>query len=612
MRIFHDSRDLFYRMPLGAGACGEFVRLRLRAEGAVSVSLRLWWEDQEILREMTPGPDSVWETHVRLPQQTGLLWYYFIARDSEYNALYFGNARDCLGGVGEEYAEEPPSFQITVYRPDFQTPAWMRNGVMMQIMVDRFARCGRLDPMNLAPGTYYHQNWDDVPVLDRANDQDNSADDFFGGNLAGITEKLEFLHDQGITALYLNPIFESPSNHKYNTSDYRKIDPSFGTEEDFRRLCAKAKRLGMRVVLDGVFSHTGDDSLYFNRLGHYGRGGAYNDRRSPYFSWYDFREYPNDYDCWWGFKTLPNVNEEDPSYRQFIISGEDSICAHWLREGASGWRLDVADELPMDFIRDFRLREKRENPEAALIGEVWEDPSNKVAYNKLRCYCTGETLDSCMNYPLREAVLDFLRCRIDAASFVRQVESMRENQPLPFFYAQMNLTGSHDKARALSILADVVNMEPARAYRYPIFLQNEDYACGRRRLIAAWKLLCALPGMPCVYYGDNAGLQGMSDPYCRGTYPWGHEDQVLVQAFRETARKRLASGALRTGTMALHAAGKDIVLIVRAIEGGRDAFGDPAADEHVALAVNRADAPRELEYAGRKWTVPGQSALWLE
>ena len=612
MSIFHDSRDTFYRMPLGAGACGEFVRLRLRAENARQVFLRLWWNDGEILHEMAPLDKYNYEYRLELPRETGILWYFFIVKGWDGSTAYFGNAQDNLGGAGELYAAEPPSFQITVYDPQYRTPEWMRNGVMMQIMVDRFARSGRLDSKKLAPGTYYHKSWDEDPVLEISEDGDNSADDFFGGNLKGLAEKLEYLHGQGITALYLNPIFESPSNHKYNTADYRRIDPSFGTRNDFKALCERAEALGMHIVLDGVFSHTGDDSVYFNRLGRFGPGGAYNDPESPYYSWYRFREYPDDYECWWDFVTLPNVNEDDPSYRRFVISGRDSICARWLRAGAGGWRLDVADELPMDFIRAFRAREKKERPDAALIGEVWEDPSNKVAYGKLRSYCLGDTLDASMNYPLRKAVLDFLRCRVDAENFVRQVESMRENQPAPFFYSQMNLTGSHDKARALSILADAGNMEPERRYRYPIRHEGEDYRRGRRRLIAAWQLICALPGMPCVYYGDNAGMEGMADPFCRGTYPWGREDGVLLEAFRETAHRRLGSAALRTGWLNLRALGEDVVLVERAVLHGRDAFGDPAPDERVALAVNRAAEARSIEFEKTIYEIPAQSAMWLE
>ena len=217
-----------------------------------------------------------------------------------------------------------------------------------------------------------------------------------------------------------------------------------------------------------------------------------------------------------------------------------------------------------------------------------------------------------MNYPLREAVLGFLQGRITAHGFVRRVESMRENQPKEFFYSQMNLISSHDRPRALSVLADAGNMEPERKYRYPIELTPEQYALGSRRLAAAWDLLCALPGMPCIYYGDEAGLYGMSDPYCRGTYPWGREDEALIAAFRETALRRRGSQALKTGGMKLWAAGEDVVLVERFIRGGRDAFGKKAKNERRTLAVNRAAESRWVEFDGKTLELPAQSALMLE
>ena len=436
--------------------------------------------------------------------------------------MYYGNARDRLGGVGEMGEGLPPSYQITAFDPEYKTPKWLREGVMMQIMVDRFYASRRRDADCLPAGSYYHVRWNDDPVLvvnDRRGEYCNN--DFFGGDLNGITEKLDYIADLGATVIYLNPIFRASSNHKYNTGNYREIAPEFGTEQDFEALCAEAKKRGIRIMIDGVFSHTGSDSVYFNKEGTYGSGGAYNDPNSPYRAWYDFKSWPDDYDCWWGVKTLPNVREEEESYREFILTGSDSVLKHWLRAGASGWRLDVADELPMPFLRELRLAEKSVNPDAAVLGEVWEDPSNKVSYNEVRSYCLGDTLDCAMNYPLRECALEFMLAKIDAGEFARRVSSMAENQPKQFFYSNMNLLGSHDRARALAVLADVGDMEPERRLRHAFDLKPEEYARGKRRLIAAWNLICALPGMPCVYYGDEAGLYGMGDPFCRGTYPVG-------------------------------------------------------------------------------------------
>ena len=613
MKIYHDSRDPEYRSPVGAVPCGQTLRLCVRAEGMHRVCLRLWWQDAESILPMRPIHANLYEGVLELPATPGLLWYFFIAEDARGRTWYLGNAGDGLGGVGAMSDKQPPAYQVTVYDPEYRTPDWMRNGMMMQIMVDRFRAAGEKDVRNLPPASYYHIHWDDDPALIINDDRygDNCNNDYFGGNFRGVLEKLDYIQSLGVTVLYFNPVFKARSNHKYNTGDYMQIDPSFGTEQDFRVLCFEARRRGMRVILDGVFSHTGSDSLYFNRDGHYGPGGAYNDPESPYREWYCFRKWPDDYECWWNFKTLPNVHEETPSYRRFIIEDDDSVTAHWIRAGAAGWRLDVADELPMDFIRAMRRRVRAERPDGALIGEVWEDPSNKISYGEMRCYCLGDTLDSCMNYPLRSAVLDFMRCKIDAAGFVRQVESLRENMPAPFFYSEMNLLGSHDTPRVISVLADVGDMAPDRVYRHPFMHSPEDYARGKRRLIAAWRLVCSLPGMPCLYYGDEAGLTGMADPYNRATYPWGREDGELVHAFREIMNERMRTPALRTGDLQLIAVGADVVLVERRIDGGADVFGAPAENQSRAVAVNRCGELRRVEYGGRIHEIPPESALSL-
>lgn len=613
MIFYHDSRSDQYRNPAGARPCAGKVRLRVFAEGLTHVTLRVWWENAEYRWYMRRVENDLYEYEVDMPEKAGLLWYYFIGVDENGDTWYLGNARDGLGGEGSVERSEPASFQITVYEPEYHTPEWMRESVMMQIFVDRFNNAGGTDINHLPVGSYYHAQWDDDPALVINDKRGNcSANDFFGGNLKGVEEKLDYIAGMGVKALYFNPIFKASSNHKYDTGDYMQIDPSFGTEEDFVSLCKAAKKRGIRIVLDGVFSHTGADSKYFDRYGNYGGGGAYNDPESPYRSWYTFENWPDKYVSWWGFKTLPNVNEEDPAFKKFIVTGRDSVVEHWMKAGAGGWRLDVADELPMDFIRELRRREKTIDPDAALIGEVWEDPSNKVAYGELRCYCAGDTLDATMNYPLREAVLGFMLGRFGAKGFVRRMESFRENQPKEFFYSQMNLISSHDRPRALAVLADVGNMEPERKYRYPIELEEERYALGRKRLIAAWELICALPGMPCVYYGDEAGMYGMSDPYCRGTYPWGREDQELIAAFQSTNRCRNASAALKTGDMKLVAAGEDVVLVERSIKNGRDVFGREAENEIRTLAVNRSDRPCWVEYGGRDWEIPAISAMELK
>ena len=566
MTALHDSRNPFYRTPSGARPAGEKLTLRLRAEAGAKAFLRLWWNDAEQKMPMKPSrvEEGLFEITLALPKTPGLLWYYFIIEMKD-GVSFYGNAPDCLGGEGRLCDHEPPSFQITLYDPAYNPPEWMRNGVMYQIMPDRFYADGKNQP----PQGWLHDSWDDTPALPPPNvpKDDDSAKDFFGGNLKGIEKKLDYLSELGVTVLYLNPIFRARSNHKYDTGDYETIDPSFGTREDFESLCAAAKAKGIRVMLDGVFSHTGNDSRYFNRFGTYNSVGAYQSKESPYASWYSFKHWPDDYDSWWGFLTLPNVDELCPSFLDYIVTGPNAIVKRWLRRGASGWRLDVADELPMPFLRALRKSVKAVDPDAAVLGEVWEDASNKIAYDELRCYCAGDTLDSVMNYPLRDNLIAFLLGEIDAFTLKRRLDSLYENYPAPFAYSLMNLVGSHDKARILNRLSGATPEDRPNGPRRDKKLTQKQYALGRRRFLKLWAFVCAMPGMPCLYYGDEAGQQGGDDPFCRRTYPWGHEDAALVRKIAKINNARLASDAARLGDMELVAKDENTIEVVRRYKG---------------------------------------------
>ena len=562
--VRHDSRDPLYRTPSGARPTGSDVILRCRADDARAVTLRLWWDDGEIRRPMTASPRGagLFEIRLTLPEQSGLLWYYFIV-DFDGETRLYGNADDRLGGEGRLYDHEPPSFQLTVYDEEFDTPRWMREGLLYQIMPDRFAARGK----NAPEAGWLHEKWDEPPAIHvDPSTHDNRADDFFGGNFRGVMDRLDYLKELGVTAIYFNPIFRARSNHKYDTGDYETIDPSFGTREDFEALCERARAVGIRILLDGVFSHTGSDSRYFNRLGRYDSLGAYQSMESPYAPWYRFKRWPDEYDCWWGFETLPTVNKSDESYRRYILTGENAIVKRWLRRGASGWRLDVADELPVPFLRTLRKSVKSVDPDAAVLGEVWEDASNKVAYGQLRCYCLGDTLDSVMNYPLREGLIGFLLGEIDAYALKRRLDALYENYPAPFAAALMNLLGSHDKARVINRLSGAEPENRPREQRVFTLLSDAEYERGKRRFIKAWRFLCAMPGMPCLYYGDEAGAQGGDDPFCRGTYPWGHEDRALMEEIKRVNHARLKSRAAQNGSLELIAPDADTLTVVRRYE----------------------------------------------
>jgi len=605
--LFHNSRDLLYRAPFGATPCNTTITLRVRSDQEnAQVWLRTWWADKAEEREMRRTGRDLFEITIETPGYPGLLWYYFIEQVGDIRA-YYGNAKDCLGGTGEMSQAEPPSFQITVYDGDYKTPEWMRESVMYQIMLDRFCEGKPRSEKKLNSNSHYHASWNEPPELNTVEDEfGDPSNDFFGGDLVGLQKKLPYLSKLGITVIYLNPIFQGRSNHKYDTGDYESIDPGFGTMEDFRALLRSAKRLGIRIILDGVFSHVGCDSRYFNLQGNYPDVGAYQSEESPYHSWFTFRSCRDDYECWWNFKTLPNVREMEPSYYDYIIGGENAIAWRYPQEGTYGWRLDVADELPMDFLRGLRRRVK-EKPGACLIGEVWEDPSNKVAYGEMRSYCLGDTLDSTMNYPLRDALIGFMMGDIDSHGLARRLDSMRENLPAPFYYSMLNLLGSHDKPRTINVLAGQTNLSPIRALRRPTRLSEGMYAMGKRRYAALLRFLCALPGMPSIYYGDEAGMQGMDDPFNRGTFPWGREDQALTDEVQSILHERRVSQALRTGTVKFFAVGADVICVLREIRGV-DAFGKKYPPERVLCVLNRSEQEISFELFSSQISLEGVSS----
>ncbi|MBR5985177.1 MAG: glycoside hydrolase family 13 protein [Clostridia bacterium] len=559
----HDPYSEYFRFPKGALAAGSFVRLTLHCEGELSaVYVRLWRGADEEWLPLSQSGEEMYSVSVSVGREAGLVWYYFVL-DGPEGRRYVG--RD---GVSEN---EPESFQITVYDPAFDTPRWMRESVIMQIFPDRFNIGSRGVTPPHGRGAFLHQSWDETPCLCDDNG-DREAVDFFGGSLNGIREKLGYLSDMGFGGIYLNPIFRARSNHKYDTGDYERIDPSFGTQADFEALCAEAKSAGMHVILDGVFSHTGADSRYFNLYGTYDSPGAYSAYPGgPYAKWYSFKKGRDDYECWWGIRTLPNVNELEPTYLDYIC-GERGIIQKYIKAGASGWRLDVADELPMEFIRHLRRRAKAADPNSCVIGEVWEDITNKMTYGRRRCYAAGDTLDSAMNYPLRTAILDFMLGKTDAYALEALIKHQMSTLPRPLMYSMMNLLGSHDKPRAISVLSGREKLEGSRGRVDTSPLTKQEYELGKARYIKAFELICALPGMPAVYYGDEAGMTGADDPYCRGTYPWGREDTELRAEIRRIIRGRNASRVLKTGEAGVRALDGSRLEVVRKLDGQTVSF----------------------------------------
>ena len=577
-----DPRCTLCKYPFGAVPLGAPVTLHVRPEGRegfVRCALLLRREfagedwEWELQAEGWDGERQRFSLTVPAPETPELCWYAFRLTRADGSVRYL----DASG-----WADQPQHrWQMTVYDAASPTPGWFGEGLTYQIFPDRFRRSHLPDMAKMPWSRRLHENWDDIP--DYLPDESGEyCRDFFGGDLAGIREKLPYLRELGVETLYLCPIFEASSNHRYNTGDYRRIDPMLGTEEDFRALCAEAHALGIRVILDGVFNHNGKDSRYFNADGRYGTVGAAQSQDSPYYPWFHFHPWPTDYDAWWGIRDLPAVNESAPSYRDFIFEGEDSVIRHWLRAGADGWRLDVADELPDDFIAGIRQAMDETKPGCLLLGEVWEDGSNKIAYSQRRKYLLGGETHCLMNYPFRTAALCYLRGG-DAADFRESMETIRENYPAPAFQSAMNFLGTHDTPRGLSLLGE--GQTPAdKAERATYRLSPEEERLGKERWKLASALLYAFPGSPMLFYGDEAGLQGLEDPFCRGGYPWGREDEDLLAWFRLLGRLRKRPSLRRGDLTWLHAQGP-LLAFRRQAEGETTAAAFNAGDAEAALTL---------------------------
>lgn len=440
-------------------------------------------------------------------------------------SMYFAGTKDGHTAVIGDWL---PEWRIFVYDKDFETPANTDGAVMYQIFPDRFYRSESVQIKEAKNKRIIHENWDEKPHC--CYDYDGfKCNDYFCGNLKGIEEKLPYIKSLGVTHIYLNPIFESAENHRYSTSDYMNIDPYLGDNAHFISLCSKAREYDIKIILDGVFSHTGDDSIYFNKYGHYDSVGAYNDKTSLYFDWYSFTDYPDSYDCWWGFKTLPNVRETNSKYMNFI-TGKNGVLRQWLRMGASGWRLDVADELPDEFLDAVRRAVKEENPDALIIGEVWENAVTKCSYGAQRRFLAGAQCDSVMNYPFSNAICAFLKTG-DAESFYESIMEILNDYPAPAVRCLMNMLSTHDTARIINRLA--LDHMPDRCDQSKAVLSEQQKNRGTELMKTAVIIQFTLPGIPCIYYGDEVGLDGFEDPFCRAAFPWGKEEKSLLNLHRK-------------------------------------------------------------------------------
>lgn len=568
----HDSRLSEYRSPIGAMETGSTVRLScLAVGGGISTCACVLYGDAFETEYPMARDGELFSVDITLPDAPAALWYRFRLTAPGGDCWLCPDASGFYGVTGTARRE---GFRLTVYRRGFTTPDWFKGKILYQIFPDRFAFSA---DGTAEKGVAYHRALGQTPELHRSPDEpvrwwardfekDYEPDDFYGGTLRGIEEKLPYLKELGVGAVYLNPIAEARSNHRYDTSDYLRVDPVLGTSKDFSRLCERADRLGIRILLDGVFSHTGADSVYFNRFSHYPGPGACQGADSPYYKWYRFSEFPGKYKCWWNFPNLPEVDEENPGWQDFIVTGKDSVVKTWLRRGSSGWRIDVADELPDDVLAKIRDSVRAEKPDAVLLGEVWEDAVIKESYGARRNYALGCSLDSVMNYPLRAAVLDFMHGRRNAYDLRDFLDGQRLNCPGPMYACLMNLMGSHDVERLRTNLSTDVDVKTLPRSVQAAFRADpaaDEKAAKLAKLCAAIQF--SLPGVPSVYYGDEVGMSGCRDPFNRLPYREGSHSPL--EFYKKLGAIRSGYDVMSTGKAEFSACGPDVLVIRRYGEG---------------------------------------------
>lgn len=564
-----NSRKIECKSPYGAVKCGEKLSLHFPIASWVSVDkmyvfIRLGDVSTpvEMRFEKSENGFSVY-TADYVFDAAGIYYYRFEMRNRD-GVWYYGRGENGESVCGENL----PEWQLTVYKSSYKTPDFAKGNIIYHIFVDRF---NRADGVKTKRKYRLHESFSESPEVVSA-DGKYYADDFFGGNFNGIREKLDYLEELGVGIIYLSPIFKAYSNHRYDTGDYLKVDELLGTEDDFKRLLDAAHEKGMKIILDGVFNHSGADSLYFNKFGTYDSLGAYQSKSSPYYDWYYFKKFPDEYACWWGCDNVPDLNKSNKDYRALVF-GKNGVVEKWQKLGADGWRLDVVDELPIDFVNLLIKKIKSVNKDALVIGEVWEDASTKVSYGELRPYLLGDQLDGTMNYPFMNAIIAYVRDG-DEKFFKDTVQSILENYPKETVYCLMNSLGTHDTVRIINALSDVRAHGWSKTHKLGYKLPDSEYEKAKKKLYLASVLQFTLPGIPSIFYGDEAGLQGFDDPINRRPYPWGSEDKEILAHYKKLGRIRRENRAVFSGGFNM----RD--------ENGLVAYERASGDDEILIAVN--------------------------
>lgn len=453
----------------------------------------------------------------------GLFYYCFHLDNKVLSQNEFGE-----GYYLSDTEEGCSKFQLSVYRPGSNRQLGYEGGIMYQIFPDRFFRS---ENRFTKDGAVIEEDWygdiREYPLTPGAPVKNNH---FFGGDLYGIAEKLDYLKELGVTLIYLNPIFKAASNHRYDTGDYEQVDELLGGNAALQFLIDRAKEKGIGIILDGVFNHTGDDSKYFNKYGRYPTLGAYQSKDSPYYDWYFFKNYPDSYECWWGITIQPKMNGKNEKYLAYF-AGEDGIISRYLKMGIAGWRLDVADELPDEALDAIKSAAEHVDGKGLVYGEVWEDASNKISYSVRRHYFTGGQLTATMNYPLKNAIVGYLT-EGDAEFIFYTMKTIYSHYPKSASDLAMNILSTHDTERILTVLAGSPQTAASPDILAHAVLTAEERASAIKKIKIAALLQMTLPGIPCIYYGDEIGMEGYHDPFNRKPYPWGREDEQILSYYK--------------------------------------------------------------------------------
>ncbi len=528
MQFHFNALDTHFKSVIGAVKQDQTINFRVNSVGFGECILYVR-QDQCEHFEAYPMQKAEGGFFVSLKfNECGLFWYYFAC-----DGVRFGKNFD---QTAKPYLED--NFQLSVYSKDYETPEFLKGGTIYQIFPDRFNKVGDFE---VEKGKVKREDWGGLPIF-RNSQGLVLNNEFFGGNFKGIEEKLEFLKELGVNAVYLNPINKAYSSHRYDTGDYLQVDSVLGTEEDLKSLLKKAKTLGINFIFDGVYNHVGSDSVYFNRQKTYDSVGAYQSKNSPYYPWFDFVEHPNKYRSWWDFETLPSINKKSKPFQKFIC---ERVIKKYMQLGFMGVRLDVVDELDDDFVKAIRKAVKEVNKDGVVIGEVWEDATNKIAYGKRRTYFLGDELDSVMNYPLKDSIINYL---LSGNTFELKKTMLEQvnNYPKDALNTLMNVLSTHDTPRIITVLGrdNVLTDKDKMAFEV---LTEREYKKGVKLAKMAYGIVFTFLGAPSIYYGDEAGVWGNLDPYNRKCYPWGKEDMGLLNFIKTLGKIRKENSVFKEG-----------------------------------------------------------------